>query len=164
MAGMFFRPSALAFLFILFSGACFAWDCASDAYSNSCRACTFDGAGKMLGSCSEYWTGYGKRCISEKRPMLAWMYSNGGCSEVDACAAELTACKEAVSVGSDQLDCVNPAVMQCFQQSDACVARADRTCNDDLGNLVDVISDLCPIPILMLLGLPAFAFVFARKR
>jgi hypothetical protein len=154
----------LVFLMMLISisGIAYAMDCATSAYVDSCNKCTFNASGTMNQVCYDYWQSYGKRCIAEKRPMLASAYSNGKCPEVDACAQELKSCKSAVSTGNDQQDCLNPLVGTCFTDADACVAKAENTCDAGLGMTLDEAINWCPFPIFMVFLLAAGLF-YARS-
>lgn len=78
---------------------------------------------------------------------MAYSYSEHTCPEVDECAADLRACKDTVTIGNDQQDCVNPLVMNCFTTADACVAAAAKKCEGDLISEADWLLDLfaqCP--------------------
>lgn len=154
------RMSVLVIL-LLVSGICFALDCAANAYVQSCKVCSFDASGKMNQTCYNGWQEWGKKCIAEKRPSLSSAYSNGKCPEVDACRAQLESCKNSMSAGSDQRDCLNPLVGECFTEADACVAKAEDTCDAGLGSSIDAFLMWCPFPVFMVLLLTA-GFVYSK--
>ena len=157
------RTELIVFVILLsISGIAYAMDCATSAYVTSCNRCSFNASGAMNETCYNSYQEYGKRCIAEKRPLLASAYSHGQCPQVDACSQELKSCKNAASTGNDQQDCLNPLVGTCFTDADACVAKADRDCQSELNAAADAFIDWCPFPIFMVFLLLAGLF-YARS-
>ena len=152
-------------LMLGFSALSFALDCAASAYVQSCNKCTFDATtGKMDPACYSSYQSWGTKCIAEKRPLLASKYSSGNCPAVDACASALSTCKSSASSGNDKTDCLNPMVGMCFTDSDACVVAAEKKCTSGPEDMIDDLISDCPLPIIMILGLPVMAFLYSRRQ
>jgi hypothetical protein len=157
------RIELIVFAILLsISGIAYALDCATNAYVKSCDDCGFNASGAMYPACYTFYQEWGKKCIAEKRPLLASAYNNGQCPQVDACSQELQSCKSAASTGNDKQDCLNPLVGTCFTAADACVAKADAQCNADVAAAFDAFANWCPLPVLMVFILVAGLF-YARS-
>lgn len=137
----------LFLVLVLFSSIVYAdtASCSADSFRQACAACTFDANGKMNQQCWQSYQKKGTDCVAKEYPITATLYSQGDCSEIDKCAAQLKACTSKASTGSDKQDCSTRGVKDCYWRADQCVKKAENKCNP-----MDI---SCPFAIMMILML-----------
>ncbi|MCX6777478.1 MAG: hypothetical protein NT157_01175 [Candidatus Micrarchaeota archaeon] len=129
---------------LFLAGVLYAADCSSVAYKKACGQCSFDANGKMDEACFKAKQAEGLTCTTASYPIASAKYAKGECPAIDDCASELQSCQAQYASGSDKADCEEGSIAVCFAASDECVAKAANTCGE--------ISDLCPLPGVILLA------------